>query len=394
MSRPLRILLLHDYGTDTGGAERQVLMLRDGLRARGHRVELLTSRASLVGGSVVADRTCAGTTHEKATVACRTANPSALVAVRRALGELRPDVVHARMLLTQLSPLVLSPLAGVPTVHQVAYYKAVCPRGTKVLPDGVRCTFPAGRACLTHRCATPQTWVADMAQMALYRHWRSSVDRLVGLSDAVVARLAEAGLAPDGVLRNAVAPRPARPALADEPVVAYAGRLAPEKGVDVLLHALAALGRRVRIVVAGGGPAASALQALAVRLDLDVEWHGHLSRPAMERLLDAAWVQVVPGRWEEPFGNVVTEGMVRGTAVLASAVGGPAEVLDDGRTGLLVPPSNVGALTGALDRLTTDRALVERLGAEARVVALARYGVDAVLDRVEALYAELLGEVA
>src|SRR5690606_28974573 len=86
----VRVLLVHDYGRPTGGAELQTLALRDGLRAAGHDVRLLASRAALAPGPLVADDTCFGTTRGRLQVVSQLANPSAHAALRRAIAEHRP----------------------------------------------------------------------------------------------------------------------------------------------------------------------------------------------------------------------------------------------------------------------------------------------------------------
>ena len=390
----MRVLLVHDYGTATGGAELQVLALRDGLRAAGHEVRLFTSRASLQPAPVEADDTCFGTTRGRLQVVSQLANPSAVAGLRRVLAEFRPDVVHVRMFLAQLSPAILPLLRGVPAVYQVVTYRPICPRYTKVLPDGSACRVPAGVACLRNRCVTPQSWPLHMAQLALWRRWRHAFDAVVTLSDAARRQLEAAGLGPVEVVPNGVEPRPARPPLTGPPSVAFAGRLSPEKGVGVLLEAFARVVADhpdARLIVAGDGPDRPRLGRLVEELGLGdaVEMYGHLDRAELERRFDVAWVQTVPGLWAEPFGNVVTEAMVRGTAVVASGVGGPAEIVDEGRTGALVPPGDPAALAAALSGLMADRDRAEALGAAGRATALTKYSPAAVVTRFEALYERL-----
>lgn len=392
----MRVLLVNDHGTPTGGAELQALAMRDGLRARGHEARLLTSDVAQVPAPVAADATFRGTAREHLQVPLRTANPAAALALHRELRDFRPDVVHLRMYLNQVSPAVLPLLRHVAVVSHVVTFKEVCPRGTKVLPDGRACTFPAGRACLRHRCVTPQSWVFDMAQLRAVRALSGVVDRYVAPSRAVARRLAEVGEHRVDLIPNPVAERAARPPLTGPPLVAYAGRLVPEKGVDVALRAFAAARAAVpdaRMLVAGDGPVRGELEQLAAELGVAdaVAWTGHLTRGEVEREFDAAWVQVVPGRWEEPFGNVVTEAMVRGTAVVASDAGGPADVVRPGVTGELVPPGDAAALAAALTRVLGDVGLAERQGAAGRAAALAGHTPGAVLDRVESLYRRLLG---
>ena len=386
----MRVLLVNDYATAGGGAEGQVRRLRDGLRARGHEVRLVASDARWVPGPVLADATCRGTTAPRRMVARQTLNPSALRLLRTELARFRPDVVHVRMFLTQLSPLLLPPLRDVPSVYHVAFYEAVCPKGTKLLPDGTRCTDPWGRACLRHRCLTPQTWAAKTLQLGLVRRWRGAFDRVLALSGAVRRRLEEDGWGDVEVLPNGVDERPARPPLTGPPTLLFAGRLVREKGADVAVAALAEL-PGVRLLVAGAGPQAGALAEQARRLGVAdrVRLLGHVDRAVLERHADVAWVQVVPGRWEEPFGNVVTEAMMRGTAVVASDLGGPGETVRPGVTGALVPPGDAAALAAALRPLVGDRALAERQGRAGRDVALTSYSQARVLDRVEQVHREL-----
>lgn len=388
----MRVLLCNDVATPQGGAELQALRLRQLLRDAGHETRLLASDASDLPGEVAADVTCHGSTHPRGRVLNQTANPSAARTLRREIEAFRPDVVHLRMFLTQLSPLILPVLRDVPTLWQIVYYKAVCPRGTKLLPDGRRCTVRAGTVCLREGCVTPRTWVADMTQQRLWRHWARDIDLVVTLSATMRRRLAENGVHGVGLLRNGVRERPARPALTDPPTVAYAGRLVPEKGVDVLLRAAAAArdAADLRVLIAGDGPQRTELEALAADLGIAgvTTFLGHVSRYEVERHLDAAWAQAVPGRWEEPLGNVTLEAMMRGTAVVASDLGGPAELVEDGVTGALVAPGSVASLAAALRTLATDRSACERLGAAGRATALAEHSEARMLERVLDLYAQ------
>ncbi|MCZ2837703.1 glycosyltransferase family 4 protein [Modestobacter sp. VKM Ac-2985] len=395
----MRVLLLNDGGTPVGGAELQALRTRDLLRGAGHEVRLLSSGASELGVPSQADAVCFGTTHPKLRVLSQTANPSAALALRRELASFRPDVVHLRMYLTQLSPLVLPLLRGVPTVWQAVYYKAICPRGTKVLPDGSRCAVPAGRACLRNRCVTPQSWVLDMTQQQLRRRWAGSLDAVITLSETMRRRLEENGIPVADVIPNGVRQRPARPPLTGPPTVAFAGRLVPEKGVQVLVDAFAQVAAAVpdaRLLVAGDGPGRAALDEQVDRLGLaaQVEVTGHLDRETLERRFDTAWVQAVPGVWEEPLGNVTLEAMMRGTAVVASDLGGPGEVVRHDSTGLLVRPGSVDSLAAALRSLLIDRPRCEELGRRGREIALTSYAEHVTVQRLERLYRSLLPPAA
>lgn len=390
----VKVLLVHDYGYEFGGGEVETSLLRAGLSARGIDVRLFASRAPGSGISLEAEYMCYGTMGPLRT-ALQAANPTAPIALRRALTSFRPDVVHVRMFLTQIGPLILPLLRAVPAVHHVVWYRSVCPRGTKLLPNGTPCRERRGLACLRNGCVGLLDWAPLIGQLELYERWRSAFDLVVANSESVRKRLVAEGIEPVEVIWNGVPERDPRPPLADPPQFAFAGRLVWEKGVDVLLRAFALVRERVptaRLLVAGGGPERANLERLASELRLDgaTRFLGHIDREEVERRFDAAWAQVVPGRWEEPFGLTVAEAMMRGTTVVASSVGGPGEVVSDGDTGFLVPPGDVGALAAALGRVAGDRALAERMGDRARVFALARLGARRFLDDWVSVYDRLI----
>lgn len=161
----------------------------------------------------------------------------------------------------------------------------------------------------------------------------------------------------------------------DPPLIVTAARLHPDKGVDVLLEAIAlvrAVVPGVRVEVYGGAQpgwdhheAALRAQRHALGLDRVVELVGFIRDPQARWRRAAAYVQ--PSRTEaRPL--AILEAMVLGLPVVATDVGGLGELVDHERTGLLVPPEDPRALADALVRVLTDRALAERLADAARAV--------------------------
>lgn len=180
-----------------------------------------------------------------------------------------------------------------------------------------------------------------------------------------------------------------------EVVILFSGRFVDRKGLQELLAATPALlqGRpELRIVLAGGyrgcdgedlarrwaGPA---LQACRDRL----HFPGWLDAQAMAAWYREADVLVVPS-WYEPFGMVVLEGMLHGLAIAASDIGGPHEILDDERTGLLFAPRDASALGVALGRLADSEALRHRLGRAAAEEVRQRWSLEKIVTRMAAVY--------
>lgn len=390
----MRILLVNDLGVPFGGAELQIMGLRDELRRRGHEVCFFSSSARPGNLPLHADEVCCGSV-TPLRLFLQVANPWAVAHLHRLLQQFRPDVVHVNLFLTQLSPLILPILRSVPSVYYAVWYRMLCPTGFKRLPNGSDCHNPPGWVCCREGCISSLAWGPYMATLHLGRHWRFVFDRVVACSMAVSHMLADAGIAPDAIIWPGVPLRPVRPPLGNTPVVAYAARLVREKGGDVLLYAFAQVVRQLpeaQLIVVGSGPEHDHLVALIQNLGLvrHVTMMGHLPHQEMERCFDAAWVQVVPSRWREPFGMVATDAAMRGTAVIASDTGGLSEIVLPGETGYLVPPGDVDALAAALLTLLQDRTLAEHMGQAAAERARTHFSLPICTDRFLQLYQELI----
>jgi glycosyltransferase involved in cell wall biosynthesis len=192
------------------------------------------------------------------------------------------------------------------------------------------------------------------------------VDRLVAPSAFLRDRVVDGGLPAD---RVAVLPNPVvaaaapRRAPAGPPDVVYASRLVAEKGVHSLLDAAARLPAGVRLQLIGSGRAEGEVRSRVAAEGLPVDVLGPLPPAEVAAHLRKAAVAVLPALWWENCPMAVLEAAALGVPVVASAVGGIPELVDDGRTGLLVPPGDAAALAGALTRLVEDPAAAARLGA-------------------------------
>lgn len=155
----------------------------------------------------------------------------------------------------------------------------------------------------------------------------------------------------------------------------YAGRISPEKGLEVLIRAMEKLQDNIRLLVAGQGRSRDVLplMKLAQALDLDgrIEWLGHVDDIA-SRMADAD-IGVVPTVAKEAFGLSVLEFMSQGVPVVATNNGGPSEIITDGIDGLLVRPSDPEALASAISKLADDASLRSQMGAKAAVVVGERF---------------------
>jgi glycosyltransferase involved in cell wall biosynthesis len=351
----VRVLLVTDWTANEGGIETYVARASQALRDTGHEVRLLTSSAGSAaqGG---ADYIALGTDNLAAQAFLQIANPFALVRMRAAVRDFRPDVVQVNMFEKYLSPAIFQALRGVPTVALVHYSKPVCPTALKLLPDGSLCRVAAGLVCWRSHCVGLAEWVRDRPRYALIHRGLHQAEKVLACSRWMVEQLRLNGIAADAIPLPVPAPAPGfRRAPSREPLFLYCGRLDWEKGVDLLLRAfgkVVAARPTARLRILGGGPRQQALEVLAENLGISgaVRFDGRVSFGEVETALSQAWALLAPSIWPEPLGLTAIEAITRGVPAITSAGGGFAETVEPGVSGSLVPNGDEAALAECVIR--------------------------------------------
>lgn len=177
---------------------------------------------------------------------------------------------------------------------------------------------------------------------------------------------------------------------AQELLIGSVGRIDAQKGHWVLLDALAALRKKhpARCVIIGDGPKRAALEAQVRKLGLEKAVWLLGERTDVTTWLSSFDIFALPSLWEG-LPNALLEAMALGLPVVASAVDGVPEAVQDGVTGLLVPPRRPEALTQRLDRLACDPDLRARLGAAARAAIFERFSLPRMIGEYESAYESL-----
>jgi glycosyltransferase involved in cell wall biosynthesis len=174
------------------------------------------------------------------------------------------------------------------------------------------------------------------------------------------------------------------------PIVLFSGRLAPVKGIETLLKAVPRLKKaypQVLVVLAGQ------VQMPNLRLNSDLHrglkegvlWVGHQNPAQMMKWYQRAAVFVMPSYYET-FGISCLEAMAYGLPVVATAAGGLPEVVEDGITGILVPPVDSEALAEAIICLLNSHDLRHRMGQAGRQRVLAKFTAQQVAEQTLSLY--------
>ena len=296
----------------------------------------------------------------------------------------RPDLLHLHNPYPLLSPFVVRTAreAGVPVVQTVHNYRHACASGV-LFRDGSPCTsclgFSGRLPAVLHGCyrgSRPQSLVMATA-LAVHRRTWGLVDLFLAPSASVASFLTAFGIAPDRVLvkPNAVAdPGPPAP-LGDG--FLFAGRAAPEKGLDLLLAAFS------RHPPGSLGPLRVASPSVPCGRS-DVDFLGPLSPSGVRAAIRSCAVVVVPSRWPEVLPTIALEALAAGRPVLGTAVGGVPDTIGD--AGWTVPPS-VDALAAALPQAV---ARAPALSDRARQRYLTHYHPAVVTPQLLTAYSSVL----
>ena len=337
-----------------GGAERVVLSLREGAVAAGHEVAVAAAAGSL-------SHELAGTTYDLPLVDRHLSRiPSAARALRRALREFRPGIIHLH------NP-------GMAAVGAV-----VTMRGRSV---------PG----LVSVHGVPEEDYRSAARVL-----RLSGFPVVACGPGVAAALEDRGLTVAATIVNGVGPPPAAAdrALAcaewglpaARPLILSVGRLTPQKNHALAVRALAQL-PETSLVIVGEGPLADDLRRQASEQGVADRFVLAGVRADTRALIGACDAVVLPSVWEG-LPLVALEALAAGKPLVATRVRGLRELLSDGEDALLVPPGDARALASALERTLHDMRLVSKLADGARRTASV-YSEQSMVAAYLDLYAKL-----
>jgi glycosyltransferase involved in cell wall biosynthesis len=339
----MKILLCHGYYTQRGGEDRSFEEERELLAAAGHQVVEYVRRND--------DMHALGPVRSLATTVW---NRAAAADVARLVAAERPDIVHCTNTFPLISPAAchVAHRHGAAVVQALRNYRLLCANAS-LLRDGQPCEDCVGRLfpwpAIVHRCYHDSAGhTAAVVAMQLFHRaigtWRRKVDAFFTLTQFARQKFVDAGFPADRVhvKYNSVLPDPG-PGIGDGNYVAFAARLAPEKGVACLLNAWRRHPELPPLKIIGEGPL-SADVAAAAASDPRIEWLGHKPEAEVHRIFGAARAVIMPSIWYETFGRTIAEAFAGGTPVIASRLGAMAELVDPGRTGWLFTPSDANDL--------------------------------------------------
>jgi glycosyltransferase involved in cell wall biosynthesis len=386
----MRIMQVHTRYRERGGEDAVVMSEADLLRQAGHEViQLHAHNPTSTPGAAAA-------------LAVAPWNPRAASRAYRTARDRKPDVAHVHNTWFAMSPAVLPALrdAGVPVVLTLHNYRIAC-ANSLLLRDGRPCEECVGRnpwPGVRYRCYRDSAVASAMAALTIssarfLKAW-SEVAVFIALSNFARERFVRAGLPPDRIVVKPHAtmdPGPRRRKPSESSSLLFVGRLSAEKGVRLLFDAWEqARVSGLDLCVVGDGPAMAELRRRRVP---GVRFTGWMEPRTVTALMLDARALVFPSVWYETFGLVMVEAMAAGLPVLASDLGGTAELLGEQARRWLVTPNDVDAWAAGLQRLADDETVDEGGEAGRRRYDL-RFAPEHALTALESIYARAVASCA
>jgi glycogen synthase len=379
----------HYFAPSIGGVETIVLSLAQGL------ADLRTSTNARQFEVTLVTQTPTGDFDDR-TLSFRLIRRPGLLRLWRLVRAC--DVIHVAG--PALTPLVLAKLSRKPAVVEHHGYQAICPNGQLIhQPDVSICPghFQAKRYVECFRCESVRVGslssVFGLASMFL-RYWLSrGAAQNVAVTRYVMHRQA---LPQSSVILHGIEPITSSDSLTmasasplERVCFGYVGRFVPEKGISTLLQAARILreeGRDFDVRLVGDGPERTKLERIidGEHLEKYVRITGYLRGAALAEAVRGIHVMVMPSIWEETAGLAAMEQMMRGRLVIASDVGGLAEVVGD--TGLKCTPGRADALAECMRKVLLDTSIVDVLGKKARERALQLFMRARMVDKHADVY--------
>lgn len=377
----MKVLLVHNAYGKFSGEESVVAAQASLLRANGHEVLRFDRSSSELRSLTSKCKAFLAGIH----------NPVASRKIANIIDKFCPHVVHIHNLFPLISPAILPRCrrAGIPIVMTLHNYRLNCPNGLHMTRGQVceRCYGGREWWCLLRNCEDnffkSLGYALRNYTARVRRMFHDNVTMYACLTEFHKQRLIESGLPESriSILPNICNLKPDNPSSVGN-YIGFVGRVSYEKGIDSLLQCAKILGH-IPFHIAGDD---SRYPRISANAPSNLCFRGFLAGDELNLFRSQMRIAVMPSVWYETFGLALAEAALYGKPVVASRLGAMAEIVDDGRTGLLFEPGNVEDLAEKIRYLWDRPYLCKKMGAAGREKALREYSAEKYYERLMAVY--------
>jgi glycosyltransferase involved in cell wall biosynthesis len=385
----MKILVIHNKYQQAGGEDTVVNAETELLSSFGHDVHLW---------SVDNNNLPTGFQGKIKTALSASYSETSRITAQNKLRSFRPDIAHVHNFFPQISPSVYDACINenIPIIQTLHNYRLICP-GALLMRDGKICElcvtgspYQAARYGCYRESKAGSLAVAHMvAQHRKKQTWNHKIDRFIALTEFAKSKFVQAGFPEHKI---AVKPnfikQQSSEDIIDKPNTPYAlfvGRLSEEKGIKTLVKAWRNLNGCCTLKVAGDGP----LLHLLNNVD-HIKNLGYQDSKAVSQLMQQAAFLIIPSEWYEGFPMVLVEAFSHGLPAIASKLGSLAEIVTDGKTGLLFEPGNPNELADKVRQLINNIDECKRMGINAKSIYLSCYTPEQNIKKLLTIYQQAI----
>ena len=408
----IRILLINNFFTNYGGAENLAFMEFNLFKSKGHEIFFFSSNKSpyLIDNYEYAHffpeykRFSEMPLKDlKKNLSKPFYNFEAENMLSAYLKEIKPDIVHIQNISFILTPSVINiclknKIPTVMTLHDAGF---ICPGITFMHKHEnlCKCTKINAIYCAINRCFKNSTVQSIMASAEfIFR-------KIHKLYEKVSIFTCPSKALKDLVLRSGIKEEKFKvvynfmdddlfkinPSYTNDGYFLYVGRLAKEKGLHYLIEAMTKLPSDIKLHIVGTGPEEDNLKNMVSSLNLtNIEFLGFKTGSDLNNEYKNCIATIMPSIWFEAFGLTIAESYIFGKPVIGCNVGAVPEVIDDGKTGIIIEPGNIDDMSTAINKLYLNNDIVKKMGEKGRTKTEKLYTSQKHYDDLVEIYESLL----
>lgn len=409
----MKILMVDKYFFIKGGAERYYFELKGILERHGHQVipfsmqhpdNFATEWANYFVSNIEFNghRRLQKLAQAPKIISRVLYSPAAKAAITRVIERVKPDVAHLHMIDHQLSPSILHALQryDIPVLQTCHQYKLVCPsyrllvmRENRICEKCVAGNF---YHAVLERCHKDSVAASALVAFESYLHkWMKIYDHIQLFhvpSRFLGEKFRESGVAAQRIWHQfyTIDLRQYPFSEGFDDYFVYYGRLSEEKGILTLLQAMLQV-QQSKLLIIGDGPQRAALEKFAATHQLsNVVFTGAKFGQELTQLVSRAKFVVVPSEWYDNSPLVIYESFSMGRPVLATALGGMPELIEDGVNGRLFAPKDAAGLSRMLNEMLRDEKGLRAMGQAGRATAEREFDPEVHYHKIHEVYQRLV----
>jgi glycosyltransferase involved in cell wall biosynthesis len=328
-------------------------------------------------------------------------------ALKNLLKKEKPDIAHFHNIWYLISPSAYYACkdAGIPVVQTLHNFRMFCVNGLLMREDRI-CEECIGRlpwrgvkyGCYRNSKLYSLPVALTEGIHSIARTWEDKVDAYIALTEFGKKRVIECGLPSEKIfVKPNFLPDPPAPNFLNHGYTVFLGRLSVEKGVNVLINAFNILHfsstYQASLKIVGEGPLKDNLESIVKAGKLNsIEFTGRKSFKECVKLMQGAKFMIMPSLWYEGFPMTIREAFACGKAVIASRLGAMAELIEDGKTGLLFEPGNPDDLADKIKWMIENEDACVEMGKNARKEFEEKYTAEKNYQMLMKIYQSVLNK--